>query len=423
MKIKLEENQKKILDKIKKKLILNKTSSEFDIFRYLSNSNKLSFTQLQFYLTSKYLFKYLYLCLKNFFSFFFYYDYELCESSIEKKYDEVIISWGKINDFDNQGNFFDRYCGKSSLEKKKILWIVQYEDLLLPKRISQNVILFKKRDKKILHFKMFLFLLNETRLKFFTFKNFSSSSLYALLFYNKVGTLLKNVNTKKLTIPYEGQLFQKFIIKKFRKKGIRTLGIVHTFSQPIPFNLFFEKNVCPDVLHVNSASIKNCLVKHMNWKKKNILIKKSTRFFRKNKINMKKKLFFPYEIPDTNKMENIFLGFVALYKNKINLNLDVKIHPVKLKDKSHLNLKKKILDILKQNREYNKKNEKNVSVFFEYTSSIIEALERGVKVIQICTEPTLQVYTPFIYKGISIKQINKNIFEYNQIKRNSLIKM
>ena len=138
---------------------------------------------------------------------------------------------------------------------------------------------------------------------------------------------------------------------------------------------------------------------------------------------MKKKLFFPYEIPDANKMESIFLGFVALYKNKINLNLDVKIHPVKLKDKSHLNLKKKILDILKQNREYNKKNEKNVSVFFEYTSSIIEALERGVKVIQICTEPTLQVYTPFIYKGISIKQINKNIFEYNQIKRNSLIKM
>ena len=49
-------------------------------------------------------------------------------------------------------------------------------------------------------------------------------------------------------------------------------------------------------------------------------------------------------------MESIFLGFVALYKNKINLNLDVKIHPVKLKDKSHLNLKKKILDILKQNR-------------------------------------------------------------------------
>ena len=74
MKKELEENQKKLLDKVKKKLILNKISSELDIFRYLSNSNKLSFTQLQFNLNKNYLFKYLILCVKNFFSFFIYYD-------------------------------------------------------------------------------------------------------------------------------------------------------------------------------------------------------------------------------------------------------------------------------------------------------------------------------------------------------------
>lgn len=71
MKTKLEENQKKILDKIRKKIILSKTSPEFDIYRYLSNSNKLSFTQLQFYLKKQNLFKYIFMCIKNFFSFFF----------------------------------------------------------------------------------------------------------------------------------------------------------------------------------------------------------------------------------------------------------------------------------------------------------------------------------------------------------------
>lgn len=422
MNTKLEENQKEILDKIKKRLILNKTSSEFDVFRYLSNSNKLSFTQLQFYLNKKYLFKYFFVCLKNFFSFFFYYDYKLYGTSIEKNYDEVIISWGTFNDFDDQGNFFDRYCGKNSLKKKKVLWIVQYEDTILPKKTSQNVILFKKSNKKTIHLNFLLFF-THLQIKFFSFKNFSSSSLYALLFYNKVGSILKNVSIKKLTIPYEGQLFQKFIIKKFREKDIKITGILHTFLQPIPFNLFFEKTVCPDVIHVNSISMKNCLIKHLNWKKNNILIKKSTRFFRKDKVDMKKKLFFPYEIPDIKKIEKVFKNFVVLYKNKIDLNLDVKIHPVKIKDKSHLNLKKKILDILKKNKKHNKKIDKNVSVFFEYTSSIIEALERGTKVIQICTEPTLQVYTPYIYKGVSVKQINKNIFEYNKIKSNSLIRM
>ena len=423
MKKELEENQKELLDKVKKKLILNKISSELDIFRYLSNSNKLSFTQLQFNLNKNYLLKYLILCFKNFFSFFIYYDYKLHNPFIKKKYNEVIISWGKIGDFDNQGNFFDRYCGKNSLEKKKILWIVQYEDLLLPKKISQNVILFKRSHKRSFQFKNFLFLFTKSQRKIFSIKNFSPNSLYALIFYNKVGAILKNVSMKKLIIPYEGQLFQKFIIKKFREKGIKIIGIVHTFLQPIPLNLFFEKAVCPDELHVNSVSMKNCLVKHMNWKKNNILIKKSTRFFRKNKIDMKKKLFFPYEIPNPKKLERVFISFVELYKNKINLNLDVKIHPIKLKNKSHLNLKKKILDILRKNRKYNKKINKNVSIFFEYTSSIIEALERGIKVIQICTEPTLQVYTPYIYKGISIKQINKNMFEYKKIKKNSLIKM
>lgn len=161
----------------------------------------------------------------------------------------------------------------------------------------------------------------------------------------------------------------------------------------------------------------------MNWNNKNILIKKSTRFDRKNKVDMKKTLFFPYEIPDPKKIEKLFINFVALYKNKINMNFKIKIHPVKLRDKSHLNLKKKILDILSQNKTYNKKKYKNVSVFFEYTSAIIEALERGIKVIQVCTEPTLQVYTPYFYRGLGVKQINRNIFEYYKIKKNSLIKM
>ena len=94
--------------------------------------------------------------------------------------------------------------------------------------------------------------------------------------------MLKNASIKKLTIPYEGQLFQKLIIKKFReKKDAKITGIVHTFLQPIPFNLFFEKTVCPDVIHVNSISMKNCLIKHMNWKKNSILIKNQLDFLEK----------------------------------------------------------------------------------------------------------------------------------------------
>ena len=82
-----------------------------------------------------------------------------------------------------------------------------------------------------------------------------------------------------------------------------------------------------------------------------------------------------------------------------------------------------IINILNKNKTSQKKTNNKISIFFEYTSSIIEALERDVKVIQLCTEPILQVYTPFFYKGISFTQIKNNIIEYKKIKKNSLIKM
>ena len=42
---KLEDSQKEIFDKIKDKIILKNDTSELNIFKYLSNSNKFSFLQ------------------------------------------------------------------------------------------------------------------------------------------------------------------------------------------------------------------------------------------------------------------------------------------------------------------------------------------------------------------------------------------
>ena len=119
MKTKLEKNQKEILNKIKKKLILDEDNSELNIFKYLSNSNKLSFCQMQFILNKKYFIKYLYLCFKNFLSFFYYYDFNLHKLNTNSKFQQIIITWGRFSDFNKKGNFFDRYCGKNSFKEKK----------------------------------------------------------------------------------------------------------------------------------------------------------------------------------------------------------------------------------------------------------------------------------------------------------------
>jgi hypothetical protein len=80
-------------------------------------------------------------------------------------------------------------------------------------------------------------------------------------------------------MPFEGQLFQKYFIKKIKKqkKKIKVIGLIHTFLEPIPFNLFYNKSYSPDKLIVNSISQKECLTKYMGWNKKLIFIENSKR--------------------------------------------------------------------------------------------------------------------------------------------------
>ena len=126
------------------------------------------------------------------------------------------------------------------------------------------------------------------------FQSLSSNSFYAVDFYYKISREINKISFSSISMPYEGQPFQKFFIKKFKRRKIKIEGIIHTFLQPIPFNIFYSKSNSPDFLIVNSFSQKNCLVKFMNWNKETILIKKSKRYSRIPKIEMSKK--FSYHI-------------------------------------------------------------------------------------------------------------------------------
>jgi predicted transcriptional regulator len=67
------------------------------------------------------------------------------------------------------------------------------------------------------------------------------------------------------------------------------------------------------------------------------------------------------------------------------------------------------------------KYDKEYSVFFGATSSVVEALERGVKVIHISFDPAFEVYSNKLWENIHIKKIDEHIFEYSLNKKNQLI--
>ena len=52
-------------------------------------------------------------------------------------------------------------------------------------------------------------------------------------------------------------------------------------------------------------------------------------------------------------------------------------------------------------------------IFFGVTAAIFEALETGVEVIHICSDPIFDSHSPDIWPNLEVKQLSSNVFHYN----------
>jgi hypothetical protein len=82
------------------------------------------------------------------------------------------------------------------------------------------------------------------------------------------------------------------------------------------------------------------------------------------------------------------------------------------------------INYLIKNQKFIKNSKyKSVAVFIGASGGIVEALERGYKVIQICEIPIFQAYSNKIWKSIKSRQLTDNIYTYSLVKKGSLIKL
>ena len=66
---------------------------------------------------------------------------------------------------------------------------------------------------------------------------------------------------------------------------------------------------------------------------------------------------------------------------------------------------------------------KNYLLFIGSSGAIIEALERGEKVLQIVELPLFDLYSEKLWPSISTKKICKNVYLYKLKKKGNLIKL
>tara|TARA_X000001036_G_C19936597_1_gene503987 strand:+ start:52 stop:495 length:444 start_codon:yes stop_codon:yes gene_type:complete len=134
---------------------------------------------------------------------------------------------------------------------------------------------------------------------------------------------------------------------------------------------------------------------------------------------MKNKIFLPIQFRDKEHLLAQIKNLV--FKKDFNLfKFKVKNHPSCLNSVKHLKLVKEIKKITVLSK-HNKHYDKDLSIFIGTTGSVIEALERNIKVVHICEIPILEAYTKKIWKYLKCIKIEKNIFKYEKIKNQYLL--
>ncbi len=421
--------QKRLLLKAKK-LIFSYNNQKYlpykdSIFYFATYSNFIGSSILSS-LSNKSLFKNIFTIIKDILYTLNYQNYLLIKpKQLNKKYDKIFLTWAFKNNFLKDGTLNDRYFNVNSSKISGTLWIVIYLDKKTPNKIASNILLFKPNIKKSYNiFKIIKILFNNLvhlrkGLKFYLC-TVSSFNYFPKILMNSISPFFSS-KIKHLVMPYEGQPFQNQIITYIKKryKKIISLGYIHSPPLAIPAN-FIYKSDSPNKIILNGLDQKQCFTKILGWKNNRVKILPSFRFLKKNNTS-KNEIFLPLTVQNPEKILNAikFLidnDYVNLQKYK------VKNHPAAKYSKKNLKTMK-LITLMKKNYK-NQKNlkKKNYLIFIGNSGSIVEYLERGATVIQICDYPLFDIYTNSIWPSIISKKLSEGIYFYRLKKKGNLIK-
>ncbi len=366
--------------------------------------------------------------IKDFIYTLKYLNYEIYKPKKNINYDKIIVTWAFENNFEKNGSLNDRYFNINSKKLKTCLWFVIYLSDLVPKKIDKNIVLLKPITNTSLNFFELLMILSKNFL--YLFKNFkyflaliSNYNYFSDIFIKSISQFI-NKNIKIILMPFEGQPFQSKLINLIKNqfKNVQTIGYVHAPPLPIPSN-FIYKDGSPNKIILNGSDQLYCFTKILGWKKSSIKLLPSFRFHElENKNKIQNKIFLPLTVRN---IGSIFDRLKLLERmNFINLkNLKVQNHPGSMGSKNNISLIKKIESYkLNLNNKKKEKIKKNTSIFIGTSGAIIEALERGANVIQICDDPFFDVYSAKIWPSVKVKKIDENIYQYKLKKKGKLIK-
>ena len=412
----------------KSKLFINKAESNFlSGLLYLNSWDSFSIGNafLRFKImnsTSK--FRFYTKLIKNILGIRFLNNLTVLKSNLSfSKFDSIIFSWCKSTDFDEDGNYNDRYFNVCSNKNKNYLWFLISTDQIIPNKTDNNIqILYRKPS----NFFSQLFFIIKTVSKNFLLKNKRGLDIsYEQGLAEKISEFIKISNNFKsisrIIQPYEGQPFQHAINLIFEDLNIKTIGYLHSLLPPLPTDLVY-RNGAPNILYVHGLGQINIMRKFLNWNS-NLLKFTPAYRFKKNDTSFSGIIFLPYDFTDQKLILDSLEFFLKNSKDESLPFFKIKSHPVKLNSSKHINLINKINFLIKKYEiRFSSKIIPNKSVVIGVSAVIMEALERDVKtIIHIVNNPILDSHQNILWEAINVKFLTKHMYQYKLVKKNHYI--
>jgi len=328
----------------------------------------------------------------------------------------VIYSYCRKENFSKNGDFYDGYYNQSAKSIKNTYWFLISLDNYVQKQ-SKNIFLIYKKKKFFDIIYLFKFILKNIFKKNFLHKCNNTTNFSEIMskhFYKTFNKLKFN-----LYLPYESRPNQNAIIDAARKisKKNKIFGYLHYLPQPFQLDMIYKAKYV-DKLYVCSKIQKEVLSKYFYWPKNKINTIDSLKF-----SSLKKRrnfIFLPYDINNKSfYLER--LKYLLQSKNVLTNNIEISIHPLKKKNYTHINFKKKINKILKELKHRNFKNNHACPIILGSPGGVIAECLQTVGEAYHISDNVFDFFSEKIWRNIKMTKIAENIYKYTTTKKSNFI--
>jgi hypothetical protein len=219
---------------------------------------------------------------------------------------------------------------------------------------------------------------------------------------------------KALVMPYEAHPFQHAICRAVRENRIETMtaGYLHSALPPLPTDLIYRDGA-PDVVLVHGEGQAAIMADLLGWPRASLRTIQSLRYQASDTAPMSGFVFLPYDFEAPEIIEQAFAAFIGSAAPASLPRLSVRNHPMMTASPRHHALAARLDAIMAAHAgAFSAEAREPLSVFVGATAAIVEALEHGVSVVQICSRPLTEAHTPAVWTDLDVERIEAHAFRY-----------